>query len=174
MFPLSNSTRKISNTKGPTQRPVWLLGQGKTCLLTFQRNSVVPNDTAKRLSGRFWGCFTTLGEPLKWVFCGVLFLKMQTPYTNCSVICVRLQRRHNGRDSISNHQPQDCLLNRLFRRRSKKASKLRVTGLCAGNSPGTGEFPAQMTSYAENVSIWWRHHLEIRFSTPCPRWVDVI
>ena len=41
---------------------------------------------------------------------------------------------------------------------SKKTSKLRVTGLCAGNSPGTGEFPAQMASDAENVSIWWRHH----------------
>ena len=66
--------------------------------------------------------------------------------------------RHNGRDSVSNHQPHDCLLNRLFRRRSKKTSKLRVTGLCAGNSPETGEFPAQMTSNAENVSIWWRHH----------------
>ena len=42
--------------------------------------------------------------------------------------------------------------------RSKKTSKLRVTGLCAGNSPMTGEFPAQMASNAENVSIWWRHH----------------
>ena len=30
---------------------------------------------------------------------------------------------------------------------------------CAGNSPGTGEFPAQMASNAENVSIWWRHHV---------------
>ena len=40
----------------------------------------------------------------------------------------------------------------------KKTSKLRVTGLCVGNSPGTGEFPAQMASNAENVSIWWRHH----------------
>ena len=40
----------------------------------------------------------------------------------------------------------------------KKTSKLRVTGLCAGNSPETGEFPAQMASNAENVSIWWRHH----------------
>ena len=69
-----------------------------------------------------------------------------------------LQWRHNGRDSVSNHQHHDCLLNRLFRRRSKKTSKLRVTGLCAGNSPGTGEFPTQMASYAENVSIWWRHH----------------
>ena len=69
-----------------------------------------------------------------------------------------LQWRHNGCDGVSNHQPYDCLLNRLFRRRSKKTSKPRVTGLCAGNSPGTGEFPAQMASYAENVSIWWRHH----------------
>ena len=66
--------------------------------------------------------------------------------------------RHNGHGSVSNHQPHECLLNRLFRRRSKKASKLRVTGLCAGNSLGTGEFPAQMASNAENASIWWSHH----------------
>ena len=51
------------------------------------------------------------------------------------------------------------MLNRLSRRRSEKASKLRVTGLCAGNSPVTGEFPAQRASNAENVSIWWRHHV---------------
>ena len=31
----------------------------------------------------------------------------------------------------------------------RKTLKLRVTGLCAGNSPGTGEFPAQMASNAE-------------------------
>ena len=70
-----------------------------------------------------------------------------------------LQWRHNGHDSISNHQPHDCLLNRLFKRRSKKTSKLRVTGLCVGDSPGTDEFPAQMASNAENVSIRWRHHV---------------
>ena len=46
-----------------------------------------------------------------------------------------LQWRQNERASVSNHQPHDCLLNCLFRRRSKKTSKLRVTGLCAGNSP---------------------------------------
>ena len=69
-----------------------------------------------------------------------------------------LHWRHNGHDSVSNHQPYDCLLNCLFRRRSKIISKLRVTGLCVGNSPETGEFPAQMASNAENVSIWWRHH----------------
>ena len=69
-----------------------------------------------------------------------------------------LQWRLIERDSVSNHQPRDCLFNWLFSRRSKKTSKLRVTGLCAGNSPATGEFPAQMASNAENVSIWWRHH----------------
>ena len=67
--------------------------------------------------------------------------------------------RNNGRDGVSNHQPHYCLLNRLFRRRLKKTSKLCVTGLCAGNSPVTGEFPARMASNAEDVSIWWRHHV---------------
>ena len=69
-----------------------------------------------------------------------------------------LQWRHNGHDCVSNHQPNHCLLNRLFWCRSKKASMLRVSVLCAGNSPVTGEFPAQMASNAEMVSIWWRHH----------------
>ena len=70
-----------------------------------------------------------------------------------------LRWRHNERESISHRQLHDCLLNRLFRHRSKKkTSKICVTGLCEGNSPGTGEFPAQMASNAENVSIWWRHH----------------
>ena len=56
-----------------------------------------------------------------------------------------------------------CLLNRLFGRRSKKASKLRVTVLCAGNSPVTGEFPAQKASTRKMFpfddvimeSLWW-------------------
>ena len=52
-----------------------------------------------------------------------------------------LQWRHNDQDSVSNHQPHGCLLNRLYRRRSKKTSKLRVTGLCVGNSPGLVNSP---------------------------------
>ena len=70
-----------------------------------------------------------------------------------------LQCRHNGRDGVSNHRPRHCLLNCILRRRSKKTSKIRVTGSCAGNSPVTGEFPAQIANNAENVSIWWRHHV---------------
>ena len=34
---------------------------------------------------------------------------------------------------------------------------LRHWPLC-GEFTGTGEFPAQRASNAENVSIWWRHH----------------
>ena len=62
--------------------------------------------------------------------CGLLWyfvVQLQCKYT--------LQWRHNGCDGVSNHQPHVCLLNRLFRCRSKKTSKLRVTGLCVGNSP---------------------------------------
>ena len=73
---------------------------------------------------------------------------------------LKLQRHHNGHDGAPNHQPYDCLLNCLFRWGAdiEKTSKLRVTGLCEGNSPVTGEFPAQRTSNTENVSIWWHHH----------------
>ena len=73
--------------------------------------------------------------------------------------------RHNGRDCVSNHQPHDCLFNHLFRRKSKKRSTLRATGLCVGNSPVTDEFPAQMVSNAENGSIWWLHHAGTRSET---------
>ena len=76
----------------------------------------------------------------------------------CVNLIVSLQWRLNGRDGFSNNQPYDYLPNRLFRSRSKKTSKLRVIGLRGGNSPVAGEFPAQMASNAENVSIWWRHH----------------
>ena len=54
---------------------------------------------------------------------------------------ISLQWRHNDHDGVSNHQPHGCLLSRLFRRRSKKTSKLRVTGLCVGNSPGPVNSP---------------------------------
>ena len=71
--------------------------------------------------------------------------------------------RHNERDGVSNCQPYDCLLNRLFRRRSKEKSQLCVTGLWVGNSHVTCEFPAQRASNTENVSIWWRHHVSQKY-----------
>ena len=83
-------------------------------------------------------------------------------FVDCSI---SLQWRHNERhhDGVLSHQPHDRWLNRSFGRRSMKTSKLRVTGLCVGNSPLTGEFPTQRASNAENVTIWWHHHV-INFS----------
>ena len=40
----------------------------------------------------------------------------------------------------------------------KYPSSVSLHGLCAWNSPVTGEFPAQRASNAEFFSIWWRHH----------------
>ena len=81
-----------------------------------------------------------------------------------------LQWRHTERDGVSNHQPDDCLLNGLFRHRSNKASKLRVTGLCEGNSPVTGEFSTERASNAENVSISCRYHMNLQYAKV---WADV-
>ena len=58
-----------------------------------------------------------------------------------------LQWRHNEHDGVSNHQPHDCLLNRLFKAQIKRDQK-----------PMTGKFPAQWASNTENASIWKRHH----------------
>ena len=107
-----------------------------------------------------WSCLSFFFSFLSLLFL-LIFWSGWISIAVCGPISARggtLRWRHNDHAGVSNHQPHGCLLNRLFRRKSKKTSKLRVTGLCAGNSPGTGEFPAQMASYAENVSIWWCHH----------------
>ena len=75
-----------------------------------------------------------------------------------TVDAVSLQWLHNGRDGVSSHRRLDALLNRLFRRRSKKTSNLRVTGFL-GEFAGDRQSPSQKASNAENVSIWWRHHV---------------
>ena len=57
--------------------------------------------------------------------------------------------------------------------RSKITSNLRVTGLCAGNSPWTGEFPAQMASndfcVPCDLEIWWMTSKNIRTPLLCHR-----
>ena len=83
-----------------------------------------------------------------------------------------LKWHHNECDSVSNPQRLECQLNRLFRRRYKKTSKLRVAGLCDGNSSVTGEFPAPRTSNEETVSIYdvimnWYHPVARRFLILC-------
>ena len=90
----------------------------------------------------------------------------QSPY-NCSYVSDRfsLHWRHNERDGVSNCQRLDCLLNHLFRRRSKKTSKFRVTGLCERNPPVAGGFSSQRASNAGKNSIWWRYYMDMQIQT---------
>ena len=106
------------------------------CLLCFVFLSVI---CIKVINEQWWKSIITAPTPVKYP--------------------EALQWRHNVLDDASNNRRLDYLLSRSFRRRSKKTSKLRGTGLCAGNSPVTAEFPASRASNAENVSIWWRHHI---------------
>ena len=76
-------------------------------------------------------------------------------YNERVLTLISLRWRHNEPDGVSNHQPYDCLHKRLF-------SPASLT--CEGNSPVTGEFLAQRASNAENVSIWWRHHMKQHYS----------
>ena len=118
-------------------------------------------DVTKSLVDSDLRCLNAHVTPLWWY---LVVYGLKTDFIDfCQISYIRWC--HNGRDGVSNRQPHDCLLNRLFRRRSKKTSKLCVTGLCAGNSPVPGEFPAQIASNAETVSISWRHH-DIRWCPP--------
>ena len=94
-------------------------------------------------------------------------------YTRLATALI-LQWRHDERDGVLNHMRLDCLLNHLFRRRSKKTPMIHVTGLWEGNSPGTDEVSAQRASNAENVSIWWRHHVRFKnmIAAKCLAFID--
>ena len=89
---------------------------------------------------------------------------IQSSITVCKVVIKYLdvhilQWRHNERHGVSNHLRLDFLLSRLSRCRSKKISKLCVTGLCEGNPPVVGGSPLQRASNTKNVSISLRHHV---------------
>ena len=129
----SSGTWRIMNvyfqTMSYLSTSAFLFQNNTICCMTKIGNDIITRPRSGQLHVPISSCMES--EPLRW--------------------------RHNGRDGVSNHQPHHCLLNHLFRRRSKKTSKIRVTGLCTGNSPVTGEFPAQKANDTKNVSIWWRH-----------------
>ena len=95
------------------------------------------------------------------IFCDVWFDVYRQAFASQT-----LQWHHNDLDGVLNHRRPNCLLDRLFRPRSKKISKFHVRGFGEGNPPATGGFPSQRASNAENSSIWWRHHgIEIQLIT---------
>ena len=122
--------------------------RGLYCYVLWE--SVLTGATQERSCGneRTMSVFNTTpfltdgGERRGWGCCEWNIVKLKIPAAWLSLeVPWALQWRHNNHDSVSNHQPQGCLLNRLFRRRSMKTSKLRVTGLCVGNSPGPVNSP---------------------------------
>ena len=82
------------------------------------------------------------------------------------IILISSQWRHNERNGDSNHRRLACLHSRLFRRRSKKTSKLRVTGFSEWNPPVTDGFPSQRACNEESASVWWRHRLGLHIRPP--------
>ena len=70
-----------------------------------------------------------------------------------------LQGGDHDRDGVLNHRRLDCLLNRLSRRRSKKTSKLCITGLSEENTAVNSGLSAQRTRNAEYVFIQGHHHV---------------
>ena len=93
------------------------------------------------------------------LFCEYQLDPRQTPWRFLTTLMKSLQWRHNERNGASNHQRLDYLLNRFFSRRSKKTSKLRVTGLCEGihrwqvNSPHKGSITRKLFPF-DDVIMW--------------------
>ena len=98
---------------------------------------------------------------LNWsIYLTPLFLLKKLTWLYCIVNAIginALQWRHNEHDGVSNNQHYDCFLNRLFRRRSKKTSKLRVAGPCEGiqrspvNSPHKGPVTQKMFPFDDVI-----------------------
>ena len=117
-----------------------------------------PNDTPYlAFPGELWGVYCEyFGENLPpyngialyslgTLLCFVVFnYPLSLPISSkVTSLALSLQCRHNERTCVSIHKCLDCLLHCLFRCKSKKISKFRVTGLCEGNPPVTGGFHSQ-------------------------------
>ena len=117
MFPFDDVTM-ISHLRAKRLLLPWFL-PGRHCLCIPVDTHISAWHKSQVHTGRVYLLYIYPHRPLEWN--------------------IALQWRHNDHDGVTNHKPHDCLLNRSFRRRSKKTSKFRVTGLCEGNSPVTSD-----------------------------------
>ena len=109
-------------------------------------------NTLVKLLTHFWGDdsrFRMNTDLITTVTTDVLITAVTSPSADTE-LATTLQWRHKERNGVSNHQPHECLVNRLFKAQIKENIKAPRHWPC--------EFPAQRASNAENVSIWWRHH----------------
>ena len=87
----------------------------------------------ENFAAEMWDVSSETGNILTWM--ALILHQLQTSVSTGAW-------RHNERNGVSNHRRLDCLLNHLFRRRSKKILQLCVTEL---------RFPSQRANNAENV-----------------------
>ena len=83
------------------------------------------------------------------------FVNIGCPYLTLTAKSLRC--RHNGGDSVSKHKRiivYSTVYSDADQRKHQSYASLAFGG------EFTGEFPAQMASNAEKVSIWWHHHLD--------------
>ena len=144
MLSLTNVLSDLFSMKSP---PSWISDRWFKTLRLRQNGRNFADDIFKRIF-LYANCFAVIQIQLEWEPKGPInkkwALEISTVYSK-NVADSSLLWRHNGRDGVSNHQPRDRLLNHSFSRRSKKTSKLRVTGLCMGIHRWPVNFPHEVS-----------------------------
>ena len=103
-----------------------------------------------------------VNTPMQYQMIAILQTTFQVHFLLQSIFILGLlQWRYNGCDGVSDHQPYHSLLNRLFRHRSKKTSNTTSLAFVWGIHRWLVNSPHKWQSNAENVPIWWRHHVKI-------------
>ena len=103
-----------------------------------------------------WGIFIDYKIPTLHCVCHRKVLRISYDF----MYLWSLQWRHNELDSVSNHQPHECLFKLLFRRRSKKTSKSASLAFVRGshrrpvNSPHKGPVTRKMFPF-DDVIMWY-------------------
>ena len=109
----------------------------------------------KKINGSMYWLWFPFDDPLLWYWDGATARTCSDPLQWC----------HNERNGVSNHLRHECLLNDLFRPRSKKTSKLRVRASVRAihrwpvNSPRKGPVTRKMLPFDDVIM---RYHFVIR------------
>ena len=133
--------------------PFWWV-QAPTSLTTTASSSLIKH-LAHSISHRDFLKISESLEPARLSVEMLLSLWNLTGASAAMITFCTVRHHYDEWDSVSNHRRLDGLLNRWFKSRSKKTSKLRLS---EENTPVSDGFSSQRVSNAENVSIRWRHH----------------
>ena len=167
----------------------WVWGLAGDCLETrrtdkkFSINlSICPIFHQFSISHEIWTqfCCVVFCCVVVWLYHQLLwFMWYIYPYQSGFFTCTGttlwlLQWRHNGLDSISNHQHHDCLLKHLFRHRLKKTQSSTSLAFVRGihrrpvNSPHKGPVTRKIFPSDDVIMLWLPQCLWINFHAMWP------